>query len=207
MGALERVTLRIVAIALAVLAGLGLATTRFVPEVVRVEVSGHDHYAPETIADLADVAPGDPFLWVTGVRARRLATDPWIARARILRHWPDTISLHVWEREPVLTDGVRAWALDGTELPDPTADELTPLPRLEGWGPPRTEEALALVDLLGDDEIRVISYSPEGFSIELADGVLLTPSPEALRDQWAAYQSQPGRRIAVYPWGVSRLND
>ena len=200
-------SLRFTAVALAVVAGLGLATTRFVPEVVRVEVSGHDHYAPEAIARLADVAPGDPFLWVTGVRARRLAADPWIARVRILRHWPDTISLYVWERKPALTDGVRAWALDGTALPGATPEELASLPRLEGWGPPRTGEALELVDLLGDEEIRVISYSPEGFSIELADGVLLTPSPEALRNQWAAYQSQPGRRIAVYPWGVSRLND
>jgi hypothetical protein len=49
----------------------------------------------------------------------------------------------------------------------------------------------------------VITYTPEGFELVLANVILVTPSVEALRAQWSAFESQRGGRVAVYPWGVS----
>jgi hypothetical protein len=51
--------------------------------------------------------------------------------------------------------------------------------------------------------VRVITYGPEGFGVVLADVELFTPSVDALRTQWSAFESQRGSRVAVYPWGVS----
>jgi hypothetical protein len=53
----------------------------------------------------------------------------------------------------------------------------------------------------------VIRYSPTGFDIELADGAIFTPDVESLRRQWAAIQHRNGGRLAVYPWGVSKVDD
>ena len=57
--------------------------------------------------------------------------------------------------------------------------------------------------MLGPREPRVITYGPEGFEVVLADAVLFTPSVDALRAQWSAFESQRGSRVSVYPWGVS----
>lgn len=184
-----------------------LAASRFAPTIAHVEVNGNENLTREEVLELAGIAPGDPFLWVTAGSVRALAEDPWVARLRILRHWPDVVSLRVWEREPILTDGERAWAADGTLLPDVPPERLEGLVRLEGWGPERVAEALELAALLAPFSPQVISYTPEGFDIRMADGTLSTPSVDALRRQWPAFTSQRGIRTAVYPWGVSTRYD
>lgn len=184
-----------------------LAVSRFVPTVERIEVVGAAHHTAEETLHLARLAPGDPWLWVTRWRLRGLERDPWVLRARVIRHWPATVSLTVWERTPALTDGTRAWAADGTELPGATAAELATVPRVSGWGPMRLDESLELAGLYANDLLEVISYSPTGFEIELADGTIFTPDVESLRLQWAAIQHRNGRRLAVYPWGVSKADD
>jgi len=152
---------------------------------------------------LADIAPGDPFLWVTRFSLRVLQNDPWILHTRVTRHWPDTIAIVVQERVPVLSDGVTSWAMDGTALPGVQPEVRAGLPLLSGWGTPRLEEALDLLAMLSGYGVEVITYTPEGFEVQLAEAVLITPSVEALRVQWSAFESQRGRRVAVYPWGVS----
>lgn len=199
--------MRPVLLALLLVALAGVVASRFAPTIAQVEVHGNRVLSDDEVRRLARVAPGDPLLWVTSWRVRGLAEDPWVERLRVIRHWPDLVSLRVWEREPLLTDGETTWAADGTALRDVPEELDVGLPRLEGWGPPRVAEGLELAALLAGFSPQVISYSPEGFDIQLADGSLFTPSVDALRHQWAAFTSQRGRRTAVYPWGVSRSND
>jgi cell division protein FtsQ len=194
---------RVVSLALFAVLVLLVVVTRFWPTLTRVEVIGHERLTPADVQRLADVAPGDPFLWVTSFRLRRLAADPWVLQVRVTRHWPDTVAIAVSERAPVLSDGTLAWALDGTALPGLSADEHARLPRVEGWGTARLDDALTLLGMLGGYGVEVITYTPEGFEIQLRNATVFTPSVSALRAQWSAFESQRGGKIAVYPWGVS----
>ena len=180
-----------------------VAVTRFWPSVTRVEVLGAQHLARTHVLKLANVAPGDPLLWITRWSAQGLEREPWVLRARITRHWPDTVAIAILERHPIITDGAVGWAADGTPLSGADPEALAELPRLRGWGSPRVEEALELLAMLVGRGVRVITYGPEGFEVELADVVLFTPSVHALRAQWSAFESQRGSRVSVYPWGVS----
>ena len=195
--------MRILTISAAVVLVALIVGTRLWPTIERVEVLGNVHHARAEVLRLADIAPGDPFLWVTRFSLRALERDPWILHTRVTRHWPDTIAVVVRERVPVLSDGAIGWAMDGTALPGVQAEVLAQLPRLTGWGTPRLEEALDLLAMLSAYGVEVITYTPEGFEVQLAEAVLITPSVEALRMQWSAFESQRGRRVAVYPWGVS----
>ena len=196
--------LTLLALALA-LVGL----SRVTPIIERVEVAGAARLTEEEVMQLANVAPGDPLLWVVRGSVAGLLDSPWIAAARVERIWPDTVRIVVAEREPVLVQGAgeRAWSRDGRPLPGVPPEEAAGLPRVEGWGEARIDEAVRLAALLAARSPRVISYSPAGFDIELADGSLWTPSAAALESHWAAATSERGRRIAVYPWGVSRTHD
>jgi len=196
-----------VLITLLLVAGGALVASRFVPRLVRVEVSGEHHLDKAQVLKLADVAPGDPFLWVTSFRLRHLTADPWVRKVRVMRYWPNTVTITLWEREPALTDGTTTWAADGTVLPGAKPAETAGLPRLTGWGPSRLHEALTLLRLLHPYGPKVISYSPEGFEIQLTGTSLFTPSAEALEQQWAAFESHRGGRVAVYPWGVSKAHE
>lgn len=180
-----------------------VGVTRFWPTVARVEVLGQAHLNRADVLRAANVAPGDPFLWITRFRTRGLLEEPWVLQARVTRHWPDTVAIAVLERTPVLFDGHVGYAVDGTALPGVDPDTAASLPRIEGWGTPRVAEALTLAAMLSRFGPRVITYGPEGFEVVLADAVLFTPSVDALRAQWSAFESQRGRRVSVYPWGVS----
>lgn len=192
---------------LVLLTALLLIGSRFYPTIREVAVAGNSHYQREEIMGLAAVQPGGPLLWVNRWSLARLTDDPWIARARVIRHWPDTVSITVWEREPILSNGDFSWSPDGTMLPGVDEETESRLVKLEGWGEPRIAEALRLVELLSPFGPRVISYSPEGFDIELTDTSLFTPGVAALERHWAAWMNQRGSRVAVYPWGVSENHD
>ena len=191
---------------LLVLVCAAVAVSRFVPKIATVTVSGNSHYSYDRVLELAAVAPGDPLLWVTKWSLAGLSEDPWVHSAAVTRVWPDQVDLAISERSPVISDGVTAWADDGTVLPGVSEQDLD-LPRITGWGPPRVTEALELLRLLGSHEPQVISYSPEGFEIQLTGTTLLTPSVDALREQWSAFVNHRGGRVAVYPWGVSSADE
>ena len=194
-------------VVLALLAVALLVGSRFYPKIEVVAVNGNERYGREEIMSLANVEQGAPLLWVNRWSLAGLAEDPWIRRSRVIRHWPDAVSITVWERTPVLTNGETTWAADGTRLPGVSDETKANLVRLEGWGEPRVEEALELLELLSQFEPRVISYSPEGFDIELRDKSLYTPGVAVLERHWAAWTNQRGSRVAVYPWGVSERDD
>jgi cell division protein FtsQ len=194
-------------LALLVLTSGLVVASRFWPRVEHVVVVGNERFTTEQVGRMAGVAPGDPFLWVTRHTLARLAAEPWVLSATVVRRWPDTVELHVVEREPAMTDGVTAWASDGTVLPGVPAAEAASLPVLRGWGEDRSAEALELERLLRPFGVQVISYSPEGFEIQLIGTTLHTPSAEALRKQWSAFVNNPGGRVAVYPWGVATSDE
>ncbi|MEX2543285.1 MAG: FtsQ-type POTRA domain-containing protein [Trueperaceae bacterium] len=199
--------MRALLVVLVMVAAVLLVGSRFYPVIAEVAVVGNGHYSKEEVMDLAAVRPGGPLLWVNRWSLADLTGDPWIARARVIRHWPDTVSITVWERVPVMSDGQATWSADGTMLPGVDEETRANLVRLAGWGEPRIDEALRLQELLSPFGPRVISYSPEGFDIELTDTSLFTPGVATLERHWAAWTNQRGDRVAVYPWGVSENND
>ena len=199
---------RRIAYSLALLIIALLVGSRLYPEIKRVEVLGNERLSEEEILKLARLAEGDPLLWVNAWTVRGLSTSPWIRQARVTRHLLErTIAVTIWERTPVATDGAMVWAKDGTIMFGVPPEEAQRLVQIRGWGEPRIEEALDLLLLLADREPKVVSYTPEGFEIQFAGGVLVTPQAQDLKDHWSAFVSHRGRRVAVYPWGVSFGND
>ena len=198
---------RLVMLSLLILLSGLFVSSRFYPTLKRVEVRGNIHYSQDDIMRLANVAPGEPFFWVTRSRLKALAADPWINAVYVERHWPDTVIITVSEKSPSVTDGLRVYALDGTVLPGATRAEKSQLIRLSGWGEDRFEEALALLRQVAEFGPKVLSYSPAGFQIQLAEAQLFTPSLANLRAHWASFSSQQGTRVYVYPWGVSAAHD
>ena len=194
-----RIALRI----LFVLSLLALGSSLFYPKITRVHISGVSHYSEADILRLARVRVGTPLLWVTQQRVGALERDPWILGAQVVRKWPSTLYLTVTEREPVLVRGKAAYALDGTVLPTPTsADRARAIP-LRGWGPDRSDEALAVYRLVASKRPQMLSYAPSGFTVSFAGSSLYTPSAELLQAHWSAFVEQQAARVAVYPWGVS----
>ncbi|MDF1523885.1 MAG: FtsQ-type POTRA domain-containing protein, partial [Trueperaceae bacterium] len=84
-------------VVLVLLLGL-VAVSRFWPTLERIEVLGNEHLSRGEVLRAADLAPGDPFLWVTRFRTRALLEHPWVLQARVTRHWPETVAVAVWER-------------------------------------------------------------------------------------------------------------
>lgn len=199
--------MRVAVIILGLLTVLAGAGSRMWPKVEQVFVNGNSHYSGAQVLWLANVQVGDPLLWITRWSVAGLTEDPWIARARVVRHWPDTVSVTVTERVPRLRTDEFAWSADGTRLPGLDQEVLDRLPRLEGWGEPRVTEAIRIQELMGNAALEVISYTPAGFDITVEGATIFTPSVAALEAQWAAVKGRLGSRLAVYPWGVSEYNE
>ncbi len=189
-----------------ILFALGLSY--FLPVVTRVEVSHNQHFSDDEIMQLANIKVGTPFLWIGSSWVHRLAENPWIATASIVKQWPNTVLISVVERQGFMTNGQDVYAIDGTLLPSANTDSQS-LVRFEGWGHSRLSELLSLINLLNHQQLepKVVSYSPAGFTIQFANSRLFTPSIEALRMHWSSFLSQSGSRVYVYPWGVSAVNE
>jgi cell division septal protein FtsQ len=185
-----------------------LIASRLYPETEKLEVVGNIFLSEEKVLELAGLAEGHPLFWVNPWTLRKLSESPWISRARVFRNWPDrAITVEVWERQPLATDGTTVWAKDGKVLPDVPSAVASGLVQVRGWGESRIGEALDLLQLLAEYEPKVLSYTPEGFEIQLVRTVVLTPSVADLKEHWSAFMSHTGNRIAVYAWGVSIDND
>src|SRR5690554_1291990 len=91
--------------------------SRFWPTVELAFVNGNQHHSRERVLWLANIQEGDPLLWINRWSLAALEADPWIARASVVRHFPDTVSISVSERTPKLTDGTVVWGEGGVELP------------------------------------------------------------------------------------------
>jgi len=220
---------RIVMLSLLVLLSGTMIATRYYPQIDTITITGNVHHSEADVLQLANVVPGDPFLWLTSQRVMGLASDPWVQRVSIARVWPGEVHIDIDEREPALlfhdAHGEHVYAYDGTLLYGVSAETKQALVSVQGWGDTRLAEALQLHQLLADYGLRTLAYSPYGFDIRLASGQLasrelasgqlangrvFTPSVEDLRTHWASFEeaisnavAREESRLAVYPWGVS----
>ncbi|MEM7735001.1 MAG: FtsQ-type POTRA domain-containing protein [Deinococcota bacterium] len=192
----------------------GMLLTRYYPALTTISVDGNQHHSQDAVLALANVTPGDPFLWVTSQRVADLARDPWVRSAQLTRTWPNTLNITIKEREPLLVfhdaHGEHVYAKDGTLLYGVSTETKNALVSLRGWGDGRLAEALALSQLLADYDLRSLEYSPYGFDINLANGQVFTPSADDLVTHWAGFSdyvsnsiAREDSHLAVYPWGVS----
>ena len=181
--------------------------SRYYPKIVYASVSGNHHYTAKDVLQLANLSVGDPFFWVTKQKIDQLEVDPWIIQATVVRDFPNAVHIHITEREPILSDGVHSYAVDGRVLPGVSAAQQTSLIKLKGWGATRFTEVVELVKLLAQHDLEVISYTPAGFTLQFATTEIFTPSVEDLKDHWASALSQQGKRLSVYPWGVSKVHE
>lgn len=186
-----------------------LVISFFYPKVNRVVVSNNEHYSPKEIMDLAHIKVASPFFWITTWSSDDLIKDPWIKEVSIFKHWPDTISISVVERKPILANDLQIYAIDGTILDNVSPERRKALIQLDGWGESKLDEAVKLVDLFNDFQIEKISYVPSGLTVKLAEIEVFTPSVEMLKIHWGSFLSQVGRynRSYIYPWGVSGKNE
>lgn len=180
-----------------------LVASRFYPTITTLSVVGAVHHTETGVLELARLKPGQPLLWVTGWQVAGLLSDPWIQHVRVVRDFPEHVTVEISERTPALRWGGAAYAADGTPLPDAPPQSQLPLTTLQGWGSDRTAEALELLRLLAPYKPEVLSYSPSGFTVDFAESSLYTPDVASLRAHWSGFLDQRTESVAIYPWGVS----
>jgi cell division protein FtsQ len=68
-------------------------------DVDRVTVRGTSRTSPEQLLQDARIAKGDALFWLdAGDAQARLEAEPFVARARVTKEWPDTLRVTVTER-------------------------------------------------------------------------------------------------------------
>jgi cell division protein FtsQ len=97
--------LRVVALVLAVVTVLvvawmvlhsGLFSAR------RISVRGEDHTTEAQVLAASGLADHPPLLDIdSGVEEARIEALPWVAKAQVVRHWPDSVAVTVTERTVV----------------------------------------------------------------------------------------------------------
>lgn len=174
-----------------------------------VKVSGNHFLTAQQVQQLAGLTP--PFigkrpggwLFYGAWRAAGLRQSPWIVSARITRRFPGAVEVAVVERTPAARlrqDGREvALAWDGTVLP---GGPLTG-PLVAGWGPQRLADALRAARLMARYNVQSVTYSPQGITVETAQGTAWSGSYASLRKYGAGVKMYPGKRVNIYPWGVS----
>jgi cell division protein FtsQ len=185
-----------------------LAASRFVLPVWGVLVSGSKHFSPKEVAHMSGISRGNPWLWASNASAKELEDSPWIAEAKIIKHFPGQVEVKLVEREPLATlvksDGSRATvALDGVELPD--ASILSPT--LTGWDSSKLPEALKIAALMKPLKPLEIRFTPQGYRIQFKNLRIWTDSYASLL-KWGGsvkilQADQRSAQINIYPWGVS----
>jgi cell division protein FtsQ len=108
-------------IALAVCAAVaGLVALARAPifPVTAIRVTGNHRLTGTQVAAAAHVPVGTTLLRVqAGAIEQSLKTQPWIGEAKVIRHFPGTLELHITERTPVAivdAGGTHVWLVDGS---------------------------------------------------------------------------------------------
>lgn len=190
---------------LALLAGLW-----FLLPIRSVTVTGNRHLSAAQVEGLAGLTlpfygasrPGG-WLYYGGWRAAGLRTSPWIASAQITRRFPGSVELNVTERVPAARwqQGAKvvviAW--DGTVLPG--AAPIGPL--LTGWGPDRLPLVRSAAQAFGRYTVESVRYTPSGVVVQTAQGTVWSGTLDSLLKYSGSVKMFAGKRINIYPWGVS----
>jgi cell division protein FtsQ len=104
----------VVAVVLAVVAGLfGLTRTPLL-DLDHVRVTGTAHLSVDTVVAASALRRGEPMLGVgTSAASRRVAALPWVESVSVSRSWPGTVRIKVVERQAVavLAGPRNTWAL------------------------------------------------------------------------------------------------
>ena len=174
-----------------------------------VTVSGNHFLSAAQVRQLAGLTapftgkrPGG-WLYYGAWRAGGLTRSPWVRAARITKRFPGVVEVEVTEREPGVQLRQRerfvAMAWDGTVLPG------GPLrgPQISGWGPDRLTDALRAARLMARYNVQSVTYTPQGMTVKTAQGTAWSGSYTSLLKYAASVRMFPGKRVNIYPWGVS----
>ena len=171
-----------------------------------VTVVGSRHTPAATVERRAGLAGHPPLVDVdTTGDARRVEALAWVARASVVRHWPDSVVVHVVERVPVAVVGT---ARGGTAVVDGTGRVLGPagasvsLPTLTGAGvaaapgstlPRRALAGLAVASLASrtmPGQVRAVGVDGGTVTVDLGAGVhVLLGPPQQLEAKLASLRS------------------
>ena len=160
-----------------------------------VTVRGSEHTPVATVEEVAGLLGRPPLLDVNpGLSSRRLARLPWVDKAVVTRHWPDSVTVTITERVPV---AVVALSKAKVALVDATGRVLADVPSAPAGtvamrvpvhpGRPGTvlaSKALSALEvargLPGPLRARVstvISDRAGGVTLDLGGGLLVTLGP------------------------------
>lgn len=189
--------IRGITVLLALLFVGALWLSRSYPTIHYVDVRGAKHYDAEALARAANLYQGRPLLWVSQRDINTIAAAPWTDKVRLVRHFPSSVSLMVWEKEAAAVfypnnaehTGAQpvGYTLAGEVLPAIRPAETVGLTKIEGWGTERVDEALRLLRLLHTEQPLVINYTPQGFAVHFAHITLHTQSVALLQTHWQAF--------------------
>ena len=192
-------------LAAALVAGAGVGAWFALP-VRTVQVGGHARLSEARVQELAGLREGFGWLYYGAWRARGLLDSPWVASARVVRVFPDTVRVEVTERVPRVRlarpDGsVVVAAADGTVLPGAALSGSLPL--VSGWGPDRLPDVLRVLGALSGYNVQSVVFTPTGLSVKLPSGSVWSGDLQALLKYAGSISMYPNSDISIYPWGVS----
>ncbi|MFN3265380.1 MAG: cell division protein FtsQ/DivIB [Deinococcales bacterium] len=182
--------------------------------VKQVLISGSKQLNPKEVARLAGVSRGNPWLWVGAARAAKLSTEPWVQSAKIVKTFPDTVTIQLTERVPLATwrhaEKTQVIAEDGTVLPGANAKL-----KLEGQikeretaaGKKYFSEMLSAVRAARDMGAERVKFDSNGYVISFKQSEIWAANLESLLKYGESVRmmvmQQKAKRINVYSWGVS----
>ncbi|MBX8464570.1 FtsQ-type POTRA domain-containing protein [Deinococcus sp. RIT780] len=192
-------------LAAALVAGAGVGAWFALP-VRTVQVGGNARLSEARVQELAGLREGFGWLYYGAWRARGLLDSPWVASARVVRVFPDTVRVEVTERVPRVRlarpDGsVVVAAADGTVLPGAALSGSLPL--VSGWGPDRLPDVLRVLGALSGYNVQSVVFTPTGLSVKLPSGSVWSGDLQALLKYAGSISMYPNSDISIYPWGVS----
>ncbi|ADV67295.1 cell division protein FtsQ/DivIB [Deinococcus maricopensis] len=169
-----------------------------------VVVSGNQVLREARVRELAGLTPQFGWVFYGGWRAQALRRHPWVQGVKITQVFPDRVEVHVQERLPFARwrrpDG-RTVVVAADRVVLPGAAPTGPL--LTGWGPDRLGDAVRVARTLTPLGVKSVAYTPSGVTVETARGTLWSGNLDSLRKYAMGVTMFPGKRINIYPWGVS----
>jgi cell division protein FtsQ len=175
----------------------------------------YNHVSAEQIRAAAAAHLGTGFfaLKLEDVRAA-VAKLPWVERVEARKRWPDTLVLHVRERQPFARWGAeRLIGLDGSLFSVPGGVDLQGLPQLQG---PNDEAMLDVVDFYTKTQ-RALTGSGLilsgvrlsgrcSWTLTLANGAQVLLGDEHVDEHLQRFLAVLGRVSAGHPGGFQRAD-